>query len=151
MSVDWLEIRNDYINGGGSYRKIAEKYGVPFGTLKDIAVKEKWAEAKEQNTNKIRTKTEQKTQEKISEALSERAATKARIEAKAIGMVENWINKFADTTEDTGDIRRIIQSCVDMGIFTDRGNINIGNNSEDDELTKALKEEAERMNNAHKP
>lgn len=151
MSVNWLEIRNDYINGGGSYRKLAEKYGVPFSTLKDIAVKEKWAEAKEQNTNKVRTKTEQKTQEKISDALSERAATKARIEAKAINMVENWINKFANTTEDTGDIRRIIQSCVDMGMFADRGTVNIGGNAEDDELTKALKEEAERMNNADKP
>ena len=30
MAVDWLAIRNDYINGGGSYRKLAEKYGVPL-------------------------------------------------------------------------------------------------------------------------
>lgn len=151
MSVDWLEIRNDYINGGGSYRKIAEKYGVSLSSLRIRAEKENWVALKGEQQHKTSIKVAQKTQEKISEALSERAAAKARIETKAIGMVENWINKFADTTEDTGDIRRIIQSCVDMGIFTDRGNINIGNNSEDDELTKALKEEAERMNNVHKP
>ena len=60
MAVDWLTIRNDYISGGGSYRKIAEKYGVPFSVLKDKAVSEKWKDAKEAHQNKIRTKVEQK-------------------------------------------------------------------------------------------
>ena len=117
MAVDWLAIRNDYINGGGSYRKLAEKYGVSFSVLKDKAVDGKWKEAREQQANKTRTKTEQKTQEKISDALSDEAATKARIGAKVIRMVEAWIDKNAENAEDTGDIRRIVQSCVDMGIF----------------------------------
>ena len=117
VAVDWLAIRNDYINGGGSYRKLAEKYGVSFAVLKDKAVDGKWTEAREQQANKIRTKAEQKAQKKISDALSDEAAAKARIGAKVIRMVENWIDKNAENAEDTGDIRRIVQSCVDMGIF----------------------------------
>lgn len=116
MAIDWLTIRNDYINGGGSYRSIAEKYGVAFSTLKDVAVREKWKEAKEQQTNKTRTKTEQKTQEKISDEMSKQAAAKARIGTKIIGIVENWLNKNPDC-EDASDIRRMVQCAVDMGIF----------------------------------
>lgn len=148
MAVDWLVIRNDYINGGGSYRKLAEKHGVSFSVLKDVAVKEKWKEAKEQQTNKIRTKAEQKTQEKISEALSEEAAAKSRIRLKLIRMAEKWIDTHdtEEALEDTNDYRRIVQSCVDMGVFDD-GGIRVGEGREDDPLTKALKEEAERLQN----
>lgn len=124
MAVDWLAIRNDYINGGGSYRKLAEKYGIPFSVLKDKAVGEKWKQAKEQQTNNVRTLTEQKTQEKISDALSEEAAAKSRIRAKLIRMAENWIDSQEDNVGDTSDYRRIVQSCVDMGIFDSKSKDN---------------------------
>ena len=65
MPADWLKIRNDYINGGGSYRKLAEKYGVPFGSLRARAEKEKWPELKEAQLHKIRTETAQKTADAI--------------------------------------------------------------------------------------
>lgn len=123
MAVDWLAIRNDYINGGGSYRKLAEKYGVKFSVLKDKAVSEKWKDAKEQQTNAIRTKSEQKAQEKISDALAEEAATKARIRAKLIRMAENWIDGQSDSMGDTADYRRIVQSCVDMGVFDGKNSV----------------------------
>lgn len=148
MAVDWLTIRNDYINGGGSYRKLAEKYGVNFSALKDVAIKQKWKDAKEEQTNKTRTKAEQKTQEKISEAMSDVAATKARIRAKLIRMAEDWIDQQADSMSDTADYRRIVQSCVDMGVF-DEDVIRVGESREDDPLTKSIKEEAERLSNAN--
>ena len=147
MAVDWLAIRNDYINGGGSYRKLAEKYGVSFSVLKDIAVKEKWKEAKEQQTNKIRTETEQKTQEKVSEALSEEAAAKSRIRLKLIQMAENWVGEQCGKVNDPADYRRMVQSCLDMGVFDESVRMP-GQNREDDPLTKALKELAEGMNDA---
>jgi uncharacterized protein YjcR len=65
VAVDWLAIRNDYINGGGSYRKLAEKYGVSFNTLKEKAVEEGWAKLKEDQHHKITTRTQQKTQDKL--------------------------------------------------------------------------------------
>ena len=47
IPVDWKKIKSDYIAGGTSYRKLAEKYGVSFSTLKDIARKEKWTDLRE--------------------------------------------------------------------------------------------------------
>lgn len=148
MAVDWLKIKNDYINGGGSYRKLAEKYGVSFNTLKEKAVEEGWKRLKEEQHHKTAAKTQQKTQEKISDALSDEAATKARIRAKLIKMAENWIDGQMDAVGDTADYRRIVQSCVDMGVFNEEI-IKNREVREDDPLTKALKEEAERLNNAN--
>lgn len=148
MAVDWLTIRNDYINGGGSYRKLAEKYGVSFAVLKDKAVGEKWKQAKEQHANSIRTETEQKARDKISDALSDEAASKVRIRVRLLEMGENWLNNLEEIT-DTNEFRRMVQSFADMGVFEkDVSEYAQGNETEDDPLTKALKEEAERLNNA---
>lgn len=121
MAVDWLAIRNDYINGGGSYRKMAEKYSVPLRTIAHRAKEEKWQELKETHINSIATALQQKTEEKISDALSEEAATKARIREKLIKMAETWIDNQQNEVHDPADYRRIVQSCVDMGIFDAKG------------------------------
>lgn len=133
MAVDWLAIRNDYINGGGSYRKLAEKYGVPFSVLKDKAVGEKWKQAKEQQTNTIRTLTEQKTQNKISDALSDEAALKVRIRVGLLGLASDWVSKQTEII-DTGDFRRMVQSCLDLGIIDAEEN----ETRDDDGLLEAL-------------
>ena len=147
MAIDWLAIRNDYINGGGSYRKLAEKYGVSFNTLKDIAVAEGWKSLKEEQHNKTTTKTQQKTEEKISDALSEEAAAKARIRLKLIQMAENWVIEQSGAVNDPADYRRMVQSCMDMGVFDSLVKMP-GETREDDPLTKALKEMAEALENA---
>ena len=54
--MDWNKLKAEYIAGGTSYRKLAEKHGVSFNTLKTIAVKEKWAELKQQANNDATTK-----------------------------------------------------------------------------------------------
>ena len=146
MAVDWLAIRNDYINGGGSYRKLAEKYGVSSSSLMQKAAKEKWKDEREANIRKTEAKTKQKTQEKISEALSNEAAVKARIRLKMIEMAENWVVSQSGVVSDPADYRRMVQSCLDMGVF-DEAVAHAGEAREDDPLTKALKEEAERMSN----
>lgn len=59
MSIDWLAIKTEYINGNISQRKLSEKYGVSFNTLKQKANKEQWAKQKKNQHNKIATKTQQ--------------------------------------------------------------------------------------------
>lgn len=54
--MDWNKLKAEYISGGTSYRKLAEKHGVSFNTLKTIAIKEKWAELKQQANNNATTK-----------------------------------------------------------------------------------------------
>lgn len=71
-NVNWNKIKNEYINGNTSYRKLAKKYGVSFNTLQDRAIKEKWTELKASQHDKITTKTRQKTAEKIAEKESNR-------------------------------------------------------------------------------
>lgn len=125
MAVDWLKIKTEYINGDISYRKIAEKHGISFSVLKDKAVKEKWADAREQHKNRIRTRTEQKTVEKTSEALSEEAAAKVRIKASMMRLAEGWFIKqeeyIAEDPEKRGinpsDFRKMVQSCVELGVL----------------------------------
>lgn len=65
--MDWTKIRNEYINGDISYRKLAEKHGIVFQTLRDRAIKEKWFEKRKEQRNKISLKTEQKTAELLAE------------------------------------------------------------------------------------
>ena len=80
--MNWTKIRNEYINGHISYRKLAEKHGISFNTLKDRAVAEKWFDKKKEQHNRIEIKTQQKTAEKISEQQSDLAANinKAAVE-----------------------------------------------------------------------
>lgn len=54
--MDWNEIKAEYIAGGTSYRKLAEKYSVPFSTLKEHARKEQWTDLREKARHKADTK-----------------------------------------------------------------------------------------------
>ena len=54
--MDWKKLKAEYIAGGTSYRKLAEKHNIPFGTLKRVALKEKWADLREQCKQKSATK-----------------------------------------------------------------------------------------------
>lgn len=54
--MDWNKIKAEYIAGGTSYRKLADKYGIPFSNLKNTAIKEGWVKLREQAKNKANTK-----------------------------------------------------------------------------------------------
>lgn len=54
--MDWNKLKAEYIAGGTSYRKLAEKYNVSFNNLKNVAVREGWAKLKERAENKATTK-----------------------------------------------------------------------------------------------
>lgn len=86
--INWLKIRNEYINGNISYRKLAEKYSVSFNTLQYRAKKEKWFEERKRQHDKITTKSRQKTAEKIAEK-----------EANRIARIENAADKLLKKIE----------------------------------------------------
>ena len=70
--ADWIKIRNEYINGNISYRKLAEKHGISFNTLQEKARKEQWFEKRKKQHDKIAEKTRQKSAEKLAEAEADR-------------------------------------------------------------------------------
>lgn len=54
--MDWKKIKKEYIAGGISYRKLAEKHGVSFNTLEKVARREKWCDLRRQADEKAATK-----------------------------------------------------------------------------------------------
>ena len=69
--MNWRKIKAEYIAGGISQQGIADKYGIPFGTVQKRARQEKWT-AK-------RKRAEEKTVEKVSEKTAEIVADNATL------------------------------------------------------------------------
>ena len=65
--ADWIKIKNEYINGNISYRKLADKYDVGVSALTKRAMDEKWFEKRRSQRSKIETKIEQKTADLLAE------------------------------------------------------------------------------------
>lgn len=97
MAVDWLAIRNDYINGLGSYRKLSEKYGVPFGTLRARAEREEWVKLKEAQLHEISIKTAQQTADAISEKEVSRIKRLLNISDQLIDRIEQAVGELDQT------------------------------------------------------
>lgn len=87
--MDWSKLKAEYIAGGTSYRKLAEKYGVPFSNLKNVAIKEKWADLREQAKNVTETK------------LVEQIGKKnAKIDDKFFNLVDKLLDKAESVIDD---------------------------------------------------
>lgn len=69
MAANWSKIKAEYIRGGTSYRKLAEKYNVSPSVLMRRGAQEKWADLRKQN--------ESKTLAKISDKIASQEAKKA--------------------------------------------------------------------------
>ena len=54
--MDWKKLKAEYIAGGISYRLLADKYGVPFHTLRKVAAKEHWHDLRDKASAKAATK-----------------------------------------------------------------------------------------------
>ncbi len=86
--MDWKRIKAEYIAGGTSYRKLAEKYGVSFSTLRKVAAKEQWTE--------LRNKAGAKRDTKIIDSVSEKEAQKA---IDKLARVSDLTDKLLDKLE----------------------------------------------------
>ena len=64
-SVDWIKIKNEYINTRISYRKLADKHKISRSTLEKRALKEKWYECRKKQHDKIEAKMGQESVDKI--------------------------------------------------------------------------------------
>lgn len=123
MAVDWLKIKTEYINGNISYRQLSEKHGIPLRTIAKHAKDEEWQSGKETCRNAVASNLQRKAVEKISDALSDEAAAKARIKASMMRLAEGWflkqesiIAENPDEVVDPSAFRKMVQSCVDLGV-----------------------------------
>ena len=74
--INWIKLRNEYINGRASYRDLAQKYGISARQIANRGKKENWVALRREKCSEISTKLQQKTQEKI---LSKEAARLDRL------------------------------------------------------------------------
>ena len=87
--IDWNAIRAEYIGGGISQRKLAQKYGLTYAAVRNKAETENWLEMRDDVERKSNARATQKTAEAaadnavISADLKKRLLLRlARIEAK---------------------------------------------------------------------
>lgn len=106
LSVDWKRIKAEYIAGGTSYRKLAEKYGVPRTTLERRAKDEKWAD--------LRRQAEGKAEAKTIEAISDKEAKKAVDIVDIADKLLEKIGKIAEMYDDPDSLKKLTSAIKDL-------------------------------------
>ena len=105
-NVDWKRIKTEYIAGGTSYRKLAEKHGVSRSKLQAIATKENWVD--------LRSQAQAKTESKIVESVSDQSAKKAvdiiDVADKLLGKIE----EIVETISDPDSIKKLTSAIKDL-------------------------------------
>lgn len=86
----WAEMKAEYMAGGVSYRRLAEKHGVSENKIEKRALKEGWVE--------LRRKTERKTAEEIMQTISVTTAKKRKLIS---GAVDRLIDKLVIAIDNT--------------------------------------------------
>lgn len=130
-NVDWIQIKNEYINTEISQRKLAEKYGISFPTLRDRAKREEWKISRGEQRDKIMTVTLKKTADKIVKSEVDRLTNILNLTDKLTPKIEKAIEQLEtmivngesiDTgVVDTYRMRQIVQSLKDLKDITQEG------------------------------
>jgi hypothetical protein len=106
LSVDWNRIKAEYIAGGTSYRKLAEKYGVSRSKLQAKATSENWVDLKSQ--------AKAKTESKIVDLVSDQGAKKA---VDIMDVADKLLEKILEASEyvhDTQSIKQLTSAIKDI-------------------------------------
>ena len=106
--MDWKKLKAEYIAGGTSYRKLAEKYKVPRSNIERRAKAERWAE--------LRGQAEAKAEAKMVETISRNHAKNAD---KIIFVADKLLDKIGETIEqmdvmDTQSIKHLSSALKDL-------------------------------------
>lgn len=108
--IDWNAIRAEYIAGGTSYRKLAEKYGLNKDVIGRRAKAEGWEKARETARDKAKLKSIQKT----ANAAADNAVIAQRIKRKLLMRLEREIDGLPEDgigtetwTEDSDGIKGV--------------------------------------------
>ena len=137
VCVDWKKIKAEYLAGGTSYRKLADKYGVSFTTLTRTAKRENWVELSQQ--------TDDTTTTKIFDVVSDEGAKKATNIIDVADKLLNRISEVADMTCSTQDIKHLTSALKDLKEI--KGYKSAADMKEQEARIAKLQKEAEREDN----
>lgn len=96
--IDWRALRVEYIRGGVSIREMAEKYNIPFGTVRHHAEVENWT----QERKKAEQKVNQLSAQKAAEAAANNATLAEDIKQRLLLRLKRIEEKYPD---DATEIR----------------------------------------------
>ena len=104
--MDWNKIKAEYIAGGTSYRKLAEKYKTTLAAVRNVAQKEKWVELKAQAQHKADTK--------MVESVSSKTAKRATNIVDVADKLLDKIAEIVDAVDDTQSIKHLTSALKDL-------------------------------------
>ena len=91
--MSWRKLKAEYIAGGISQRKLAEKYGIPFGTLQKQARLKKWGDAR----RKAEAKAVEEVTQKTAETVAGNAVLLERIKTKLLQKLDSMVDAYPET------------------------------------------------------
>lgn len=104
---DYKKIKAEYIAGGTSYRKLAERHKVSFSTLRKVAAKEQWTD--------LRNKAGAKADTKLVDVVSDKEASKAN---KIIDVADKLLDKIYEMLDadvyNTQSIKNLTSALKDL-------------------------------------
>ena len=106
---DFKKIKAEYIRGGVSYRKLADKYSVSFSAIRRRAEKEKWTD--------LRTQAEQKASMKIVDSVASQETKRVEDIQTVADLLLQKIKEGVENGTliiDTQSIRHITSSLKDL-------------------------------------
>lgn len=110
--MDWKQLKREYIAGGTSYRKLAEKHKVSYNTLAKVAAKENWGSLKQETAEKITTK----IVDIESDKQAERMKRLLTVSDMLLDAVEDAVSKFqaGELTLDKGALKSLSGTIKDI-------------------------------------
>lgn len=107
---NWKKIKAEYIRGGTSYAKLAEKHSVSLSTLTKHAMKEKWADLR----NETRKKAEAKMSESVANQEAKREDGFQSLADKLLQHITDNIEVLASSATACRDITAAIKNLRDI-------------------------------------
>lgn len=107
--MDWKPIKAEYIAGGTSYRKLAQKYGVSRSKLQAIATREKWVDLRGQ----VEAKTESKMVDSISDKASKRVTDIIDVADKLLEKIYGMLD-IEELTFSTQNVKNLTSALKDI-------------------------------------
>lgn len=98
-NIDWAAIQAEYIGGNIGQKRLAEKHGVAYGSLRKRSESEGWYQLKLAAIRETGVKAAQKT----ADAAAENAVVAARIKARLLAQLEALVCENQITATETRD------------------------------------------------
>jgi uncharacterized protein YjcR len=109
-NIDYSKLKKEYLRGNISYRELAKKYGVPFGTLRKVAAKEQWTQLRTQ----VRAKADTKIIDAISDKEAERAVDIVDVADKLLGKISELMDAVPLDTQSMKHLTSALKDLKDI-------------------------------------